>query len=99
MLDRTLLVWILWAQSTESMHPKYTALYYCFGTYASSIVIIFRAFYYGPTSKQYAIPESLMVIGQVCVAIYPDDNNWHRTVIMGFRELDFVQVSHHKKSL
>ena len=32
------------------------------------------------------------MIGQVCVAIYPDDNNWHRVTITGIHSLDFVEV-------
>ena len=38
------------------------------------------------------MPDSLIMIGQVCVAIYPDDNNWHRVTITGIHSLDFVEV-------
>ena len=49
--------------------------------------------YCGPQSEDYMMPDSLVMVGQVCVAIYPEDNNWHRVTITGIRDLDFVEVS------
>ena len=51
-----------------------------------------REFYYGPRSKEFTIPESMMAIGQAGVAIFPEDNNWHRVTIVSFKDLDYVEV-------
>ena len=42
------------------------------------------------------IPDSLLAPGQVCAAIFPEDHNWHRAVIIDtmMKDDNFVQVSH-----
>ena len=37
--------------------------------------------------------DSLIQVGQVCEAVWPEDSNWHRATITGIRDLDFVEVS------
>ncbi|XP_013402320.1 tudor domain-containing protein 5 isoform X2 [Lingula anatina] len=48
--------------------------------------------YYGQEGDRYALPESLIAIGQPCVAIFPEDQNWHRVSITGIPNIDFVEV-------
>lgn len=44
--------------------------------------LLFRETYYSVVvSKKYAIPPHLIRVGQVCAALYPGDQNWHRAVI------------------
>ena len=38
------------------------------------------------------MPESVIAIGQACAVIFPEDNNWHRGIITGVRDIDFVDV-------
>lgn len=40
----------------------------------------------------YRMPESLMVPGQICAALFPEDNNWHRGVITGSNDAGFIEV-------
>ncbi|XP_070176619.1 tudor domain-containing protein 5-like isoform X2 [Littorina saxatilis] len=38
---------------------------------------------YNQQGDLYRMPESMMVHGQVCVTLFPEDNNWHRAIITG----------------
>lgn len=49
-------------------------------------------FYNGDQGKSYIMPESLIKVGQICVALFPEDQNWHRVTITGTRNIDFVEV-------
>ncbi|XP_064616316.1 tudor domain-containing protein 5-like [Liolophura sinensis] len=49
-------------------------------------------FYKTKAGERYKMPESMIVVGQVCAVIFPEDENWHRGVIVGIKDLDFVQV-------
>ena len=40
------------------------------------------------------IPDSLLAPGLVCAAIFPEDQNWHRGVIIGSNDKGFIKVSH-----
>ena len=40
----------------------------------------------------YRMPEDLIVPGQVCATLFPEDNNWHRGVITGSNEQGFIEV-------
>ena len=42
------------------------------------------------------MPDSLVVVGQICVAVFPEDSNWHRVTITGIRDNSFVDVSENK---
>lgn len=48
--------------------------------------------YYGKQGDSYKMPDSLVAIGQICVAIFPEDSNWHRVTITGIRDSSFVDV-------
>lgn len=49
-------------------------------------------FYNSDESRLYMMPDSLMVPGQVCACIFPEDQNWHRGVITGRNTEGFIQV-------
>ena len=38
------------------------------------------------------MPQSMINEGQVCAAIFPEDNNWHRVVITGIFDDNYVEV-------
>ncbi|XP_060568435.1 tudor domain-containing protein 5-like [Ruditapes philippinarum] len=40
----------------------------------------------------YRMPEDLMVPGQVCATLFPEDNNWHRGVITGSNDKGFIEI-------
>ncbi|XP_041368343.1 tudor domain-containing protein 5-like [Gigantopelta aegis] len=42
--------------------------------------------------EKYRMPESLIAIGQACAVLFPEDNNWHRGIITGIRDIDLVEV-------
>lgn len=44
--------------------------------------ICFRAFYRHPSGKNYVVPNEMMKVGLVCVGQYPDNQEWHRCVIL-----------------
>ncbi|KAL4218912.1 hypothetical protein ACF0H5_021500 [Mactra antiquata] len=46
---------------------------------------------YRHNSDVYTMPESLMVPGQICAALFPEDNNWHRAVITGSNDEGFIK--------
>ena len=48
---------------------------------ASLVCLIFRSAYCGRDFEPYTIPVDMVEDNQVCVAVYPDDNNWHRCVV------------------
>ena len=39
---------------------------------------------YKEMGERYRMPEDLMVRGQVCATLFPEDNNWHRGIITGW---------------
>ncbi|KAH3791865.1 hypothetical protein DPMN_145356, partial [Dreissena polymorpha] len=43
-------------------------------------------------SDRYRMPEELMVRGQVCATLFPEDNNWHRGVITGKQQAGFLEI-------
>ena len=45
------------------------------------------------------MPESMITVGQVCVAIFPEDENWHRALITGVKNIDYIMVCHNVSSL
>ncbi|XP_077982730.1 uncharacterized protein LOC144437624 [Glandiceps talaboti] len=45
-----------------------------------------------PEGDQYMMPDSMLTVGQVCVSLYQHDNNWHRAVITGIRDSEFVEI-------
>ncbi|XP_070575119.1 tudor domain-containing protein 5-like isoform X2 [Ptychodera flava] len=45
-----------------------------------------------PEGDQYMMPDSMLTVGQVCVAIYQQDNNWHRAAITGIRDSEFIEI-------
>ena len=61
--------------------------------YFEQPIFCFRETYDGPDSEAYNIPPSLISVGQICAAIFPEDGNWHRVTITGIRDRDFVDVS------
>ena len=63
------------------------------------LYLVTRSTYCGTMTEDYVMPDSLIMIGQVCVAIYPDDNNWHRVTITGIHSLDFVEVRTFKDNI
>jgi len=38
------------------------------------------------------MPENMMVRGQICATLFPEDNNWHRGIITGKNEEGFIEV-------
>lgn len=38
------------------------------------------------------MPECLMVPGQICATLFPEDNNWHRGVITGCNNAGFMEI-------
>ena len=43
--------------------------------------------------QDYAMPDSLIKPGQVCAALFAEDNNWHRVTITDVRQDGFIEVS------
>ena len=39
---------------------------------------------YNRIGDQYWMPDCLMVHGQLCATLFPEDNNWHRAVIINW---------------
>ena len=48
--------------------------------------------YCAPSGDEYKMPESMIQPGQVCAALYAQDDNWHRAYITGIKSLDYVEV-------
>ncbi|XP_033119146.1 uncharacterized protein LOC117118617 [Anneissia japonica] len=42
--------------------------------------------------EKYKMVESMIAINQVCAALYQQDGNWHRAIITGITNIDFVEV-------
>ncbi|XP_074655450.1 uncharacterized protein LOC141909021 [Tubulanus polymorphus] len=40
-----------------------------------------EAIYWGPEGVEYQMPDFMFQVGQVCAAVFPQDNNWHRCCI------------------
>ncbi|XP_076353729.1 tudor domain-containing protein 5-like isoform X2 [Tachypleus tridentatus] len=48
--------------------------------------------YYNKIGDFYRIPNSNIMIGGVCAALFPEDDNWHRALITGIPSHDIVEV-------
>ena len=48
--------------------------------------------YNHPSGADYQLPEGLLQVGLVCVALFPEDNNWHRVTITALKDAHFVEV-------
>ncbi|XP_038063812.1 tudor domain-containing protein 5-like isoform X2 [Patiria miniata] len=51
-----------------------------------------ESIYAYPEGNKYEFPESMVAVGQVCCALYLSDNNWHRGLITGIPNVDFIEV-------
>ncbi|XP_066293726.1 tudor domain-containing protein 5-like isoform X2 [Branchiostoma lanceolatum] len=49
--------------------------------------------YCSDESRRYKMRPDLIAMGQACVAMFPEDENWHRAMITAIPSLDFVTVS------
>ncbi|XP_078604467.1 uncharacterized protein LOC144878090 [Branchiostoma floridae x Branchiostoma japonicum] len=50
--------------------------------------------YCSDEGKRYKMRPDLIAMGQACVAMFPEDENWHRAMITAIPSLDFVTVSY-----
>ncbi|XP_019640772.1 PREDICTED: uncharacterized protein LOC109482490 [Branchiostoma belcheri] len=50
--------------------------------------------YCSTEGRNYKMRPDLIAIGQACVAMFPEDENWHRAMITDIPSLDFVTVSY-----
>nr|XP_006811461.1 PREDICTED: uncharacterized protein LOC102806254 [Saccoglossus kowalevskii] len=48
--------------------------------------------YCSSESEHYQMPDCMLAVGQVCCAIYQQDSNWHRALITGVRDSEFIEV-------
>lgn len=53
-----------------------------------------EAIYKYPEGERYFFPVSMIAVNQLCCALYLEDNNWHRAVITGVIDNDFVEVNY-----
>ena len=61
-------------------------------TCSSLYMVCCRSTYNHESGAAYAMPKSLVKIGQLCAAKYSGTNEWHRCFITGFKEQQ-VKVS------
>ncbi|XP_071947254.1 uncharacterized protein [Antedon mediterranea] len=50
--------------------------------------------YCSNVGEKYKMAESMIAINQVCAALYQQDHNWHRAIITGITNMDFVEVKY-----
>ncbi|PIK59187.1 putative tudor domain-containing protein 5 [Apostichopus japonicus] len=53
-----------------------------------------EAIYKYPEGERYFFPTSMIAVNQLCCALYLEDNNWHRAIITGVIDNDFVEVNY-----
>ena len=51
-----------------------------------------REYYDCNRGDEYRMPQRMINEGMVCAAIFPEDNNWHRVVIIGIYDENYVEV-------
>ena len=51
-----------------------------------------RHTYCGYETELYTIPANMVKVGQIAVAVFPEDNNWHRCIVTRIRDNAFVEV-------
>nr|XP_039266210.1 tudor domain-containing protein 5-like [Styela clava] len=49
-------------------------------------------FYCSPEGDRYKIPECMITIGQLCAAVFMEDMNWHRAVIVRINKASYADV-------
>lgn len=49
-------------------------------------------FYCSPESDKYKIPDCMVSIGQLCAAVFMEDMNWHRAVIVHINKASYADV-------
>ena len=57
------------------------------------ICLLNRKVYESQEGDKYRVPDYLLLIGQMVVAMFPEDNNWHRCVITNLSVKNYVEVS------